>query len=43
LEGVEVGEVVGGDDFPLDDGEVDLDLVCEHECKGRVDVEARIS
>jgi hypothetical protein len=20
-----------------------LDLVCEHECKGRVDVEARIS
>jgi len=27
LERVEVGEVVGGDDFALDDGEVDLGLV----------------
>jgi hypothetical protein len=27
LERVEVGEVVGGDDLALDDGEVDLGLV----------------
>jgi len=27
LEGVEVGEVVGGQDLALDDGEVDLGLV----------------
>jgi hypothetical protein len=43
FEGVEDGEVVGGEDLALDDKQVDLGLVCEHECKGRVDVEARIS
>ena len=37
LEGVEVGEVVGGDDLALDDGEVDLGLVEPAGVDGGVD------
>ena len=30
----EAGEVAWGERFALQDREVDLDLVCEHECEG---------
>ena len=41
FEAGEVREVVGGEDFSLDDREVDLGLVCEHEYGGKVGVEDR--